>query len=127
MKVLATDATSASKPTLRFQWTLPPYEPIYSYPTIPSFSAMVTPKVSIISAAAFVQACAEDGAQQDTLQPSAPSISSMAGSMALLDMTDIPAEYNNFADVFCDSLSKKLPEHRLYNLKINIEKGTSPR
>ncbi len=46
--------------------------------------------------------------------------------MAPLDMTDVPAEYNNFADVFSDSLSKKLPEHRVYNLKINIEKGTSP-
>ncbi len=76
--------------------------------------------------ATFVQACAEDGAQQYTLQPSAPSISDMAGSVALPDMTDVPAEYHNFADVFSDSLSEKLPEHRLYDLKINIEEGTSP-
>ncbi len=50
----------------------------------------------------------------------------MAGSVAPPDMTDVPAEYHNFADVFSDSLSEKLPEHRPYNLKINIEKGTSP-
>ncbi len=118
--------TSASKPTPRSRQTLPPYEPIYSYPTIPSFSATVTPKISIISVAAFVQACAEDGAQQYTLQPSAPSISGMAGSAALPDMTDVPAEYHDFADVFSDSLSKKLPKHRPYDLKINIEEGTSP-
>ncbi len=46
--------------------------------------------------------------------------------MAPLDMTDVPAEYHDFADVFSDSLSKKIPEYRLYNLKINIEEGTSP-
>ncbi len=41
-------------------------------------------------------------------------------------MTDVPAEYLDFADVFSDSLSEKLPEHRLYDLKINIEEGTFP-
>ncbi len=41
-------------------------------------------------------------------------------------MTDVPTEYHNFADVFSDSLSKKLPEYRPYDLKINIEEGSSP-
>ncbi len=50
----------------------------------------------------------------------------MASSAALLDMADVPAEYHDFADVFSDSLSEKLPEHRPYDLKINIEEGTSP-
>ncbi len=50
----------------------------------------------------------------------------MASSVALLDMTDVPAEYHNFADIFSDSLSKKLPKHRPYNLKINIKEGMSP-
>ncbi len=50
----------------------------------------------------------------------------MAGSVAPPDMTDVLAEYHDFADVFSDSLSEKLPEHRPYNLKINIEEGTSP-
>ncbi len=50
----------------------------------------------------------------------------MASSVAPPDMTDVPAEYHDFADVFSDSLSKKLPKHRPYNLKINIEEGTSP-
>ncbi|SJL12778.1 related to TY3B TY3B protein [Armillaria ostoyae] len=87
---------------------------------------MATPKISIISAAAFVRACAEDGAQQYTLQPSVPSISGMVSSMAPPDMSDVPAEYHDFADVFSDSLSEKLPEHRPYDLKINLEEGTSP-
>ncbi len=46
--------TQAFKPTSRSRWTPLPYEPIYSYPTIPSFSATVTPKISIISMATFV-------------------------------------------------------------------------
>ncbi|SJL03619.1 uncharacterized protein ARMOST_06976 [Armillaria ostoyae] len=86
---------------------------------------MATPKISIISTAAFVQACAEDGAQQYTLQPSTPSISGKAGSMALPDMSDVPADYHDFADVFSDLLSKNLLEHRPYDLKINLEEGTS--
>ncbi|SJL04355.1 uncharacterized protein ARMOST_07721 [Armillaria ostoyae] len=118
--------TLVSKPTLRSRWAPPPYEPIYSYSTIPSFSATVTPKISIISVATFVRACAKDGAQQYTLQPSAPSISGMAGSAAPLDMSDVPAEYHDFADVFSDSLSENLLEHRPYDLKINLEEGTSP-
>ncbi len=50
----------------------------------------------------------------------------MASSMAPPDMTDVPAEYHDFSDAFSDSLSEKLPKHRPYNLKINIEEGTSP-
>ncbi len=50
----------------------------------------------------------------------------MASSVALPDMMDVPTEYHDFADVSSDSLSKKLPKHRPYALKINIEEGTSP-
>ncbi len=46
--------------------------------------------------------------------------------MAPPDMTDVPAEYHDFADVFSDSLSEKLPKHRPYDLKINIKEGMSP-
>ncbi|SJK99919.1 related to TY3B TY3B protein [Armillaria ostoyae] len=45
--------------------------------------------------------------------------------MALLDMSDVPAEYHDFADVFSDSLSKNLSKHRPYNVKINLEEGPS--
>ncbi|PBK71783.1 hypothetical protein ARMSODRAFT_1016777 [Armillaria solidipes] len=41
-------------------------------------------------------------------------------------MSDVLAEYHNFADVFSDSLSKNLLEHRPYNLKIKLQEGTSP-
>ena len=46
--------------------------------------------------------------------------------MAPPDLSDVPEEYHDFADVFSDSLSEKLPEHRPYDLKINLEEGTSP-
>ncbi len=49
----------------------------------------------------------------------------MASSMAPLDMTDIPAEYHNFADVFRDSLSEKLPEHRPYDVHIQYRLCTN--
>ena len=86
----------------------------------------MAPKISIISEAAFVRACAEEGAQQFTLQPSLPSVSGQAASAALPDLLDVPEEYHDFTNVFSNSLSKKLPEHRPYDLKINLEEGTSP-
>ncbi|GAW09007.1 hypothetical protein LENED_011127 [Lentinula edodes] len=38
----------------------------------------------------------------------------------------IPAEYAEFADVFDEIAADSLPEHRPYNLKIDLEEGASP-
>ena len=44
----------SSKPPSRSRQPPPPYEPIYSYPSIPSSAALMAPKISIISVATFI-------------------------------------------------------------------------
>src|SRR3984957_14815174 len=43
-----------------------------------------------------------------------------------IDLTGIPEEYHDFANVFSKVKANKLPPHRPYNLKINIEEGSTP-
>ena len=43
-----------------------------------------------------------------------------------MDLSSIPSEYHDYADVFSKSKANTLPPHRPYDLKINLEKGTSP-
>ena len=38
----------------------------------------------------------------------------------------IPAEYQDYADVFSKTKAHKLPEHRPYDLKIPLQEGTTP-
>ena len=43
-----------------------------------------------------------------------------------MDLSSIPSEYHDYADVFSKSEANTLPPHRPYDLKINLEEGTSP-
>jgi len=38
----------------------------------------------------------------------------------------VPPEYHNYADVFSKAKASELPPHRDYDLKIDLEEGTSP-
>ncbi|KAL7281329.1 hypothetical protein ACG7TL_004638 [Trametes sanguinea] len=42
------------------------------------------------------------------------------------DLSGIPEEYHEFADVFSKSKADELPEHRPYDLKIELEPGATP-
>ena len=42
------------------------------------------------------------------------------------DLSDIPEEYRDFADVFSKSKVEKLAPHRSYDLKIELEEGAQP-
>ena len=42
------------------------------------------------------------------------------------DLSHVPKEYHNFADVFSKGKADTLPPHRPYNLKINLEDGAIP-
>ncbi len=57
------------------------------------------------------------------------SSASSAGSATSSTPTpseEIPSEYSDFADVFDEGLSEVLPEHRPYDLKIDLEDGAEP-
>src|ERR1700723_693094 len=52
--------------------------------------------------------------------------SASASAEKLIDLTSVPEEYHDFADVFSDVKANKLPPHRPYDLKNNIEEGSTP-
>ena len=53
------------------------------------------------------------------------SANSASVSKEAPDLSSIPEEYHDFADVFSKAKAEKLAPHWPYNLKINLEEGTS--
>ena len=53
------------------------------------------------------------------------SANSAAISEEAPDLSSVPKEYHDFADIFSKAKAEKLAPHRPYNLKINLEEGTS--
>ena len=43
-----------------------------------------------------------------------------------IDLSNIPPEYHDYADVFSETQANSLAPHRPYDLKINLDEGTSP-
>jgi len=43
-----------------------------------------------------------------------------------VDMSTVPKDYHDFADIFCKSKAGKLADHWPYDLKITLDEGTSP-
>ena len=96
------------------------------------------PQVSLISADAFVRACKLPGAQSFRLHLSDTSVSAnsvsansvSANSVSVSDeapnLSHIPKEYHNFADVFNKAKADTLAPHRPYDLKIDLEEGLTP-
>ena len=104
---------------------LPSQKPSVSTEPSPSDSA---PRVSFINAAAYVRACKLPGAQSFRIHLSDSSVSGKASSVSdeVPDLVNIPKEYHDFADVFSKTKADTLAPHRPYDLKINLEEGTSP-
>ena len=42
------------------------------------------------------------------------------------DLSNVPEEYHDFADIFSKAKADKLALHQPYDVKINLEEGTSP-
>jgi len=42
------------------------------------------------------------------------------------DLSNIPSEYHEFANVFSKTKAETLPPHRSYDLKINLKEGAQP-
>ena len=91
----------------------------------PSDSA---PHISLIGAAAFMCACKLLGTQSFRIHLSDTSLSAKSASISdeAPDLSLIPKEYHDYADVFDKAKSMQLAPHRPYDLKIDLEEGTSP-
>ena len=86
------------------------------------------PQVSLISVAAFIRACKLPGAQSFRLHLSDTSIFANSASIPdkAPDLSHIPKEYHDFADVFNKAKVDTLALHRPYDLKIDLEEGLTP-
>jgi len=86
------------------------------------------PHISLINAATFVRACKLEGSTKYQLQlrPSDSAKARSSSASTLPDLDIVPPEYHNYADVFSKAKASELPPHRDYNLKIDLEEGTSP-
>jgi len=131
-------------------WTLAgslPAPPSTPSPVLPSnpdsgFSGQSTPglvpsvdtpvctplHISLINAATFMCACSLEGSTKYQLQlhPSDSAKAYSSSTSTLLDLDIVPLEYRYYADVFSKAKASELPPHRDYDLKINLEEGTSP-
>jgi len=86
------------------------------------------PSISLINAAAYQRACRSPEAIALQLTP---NILKFGGQAAQInpeepDLTNLPVEYQEFADVFDKRHSGLLPAHRPYDLKIQTEEEATP-
>ncbi|KIY48641.1 hypothetical protein FISHEDRAFT_73429 [Fistulina hepatica ATCC 64428] len=89
------------------------------------------PSISLVSAAAYLRAAKVTGAKQFTLHPRFSKVYARAAGLGVdddvpdtvPDLTWVPPEFHEFADVFNKTSADTLPDHRSYDLKIELEDG----
>ena len=86
------------------------------------------PPIIFLDAVAFARAYKEEGAESFQIHisnPNSASGRSTKKSNTLVDLSFVPLEYHDYADVFSKSKADTLPPHRPHDLKINLKEGTS--
>ena len=96
---------------------------------VPSVDILVCtpPHVSLINAVTFAHACKLEGSVKYQLQlhPSEEVKGQLSSTSLAPDLSSVPPEYRDYADVFSKAKASELPPHRNYDLKIDLEEGTS--
>src|SRR6202040_4038508 len=83
--------------------------------------------IALVNAVAYQRACQLPGSQSFSITLSNGETSACSAlAEKPIDLTGVPEEYHDFADVFSKVKANKLPPHRPYDLKINIEEGSTP-
>ena len=85
--------------------------------------------VFLVSTAAFLKASKLGGSQSFCIQLSNSSTSTSAHKATLdkgpPDLSTVPSEYHDFADIFSKSQANILAPHCSYHLKIYLDEGTA--
>jgi len=85
------------------------------------------PNIVIIGAAVFLHASKLPGSHNFELCFCFLDIQANFAKLAETpDLSNIPSEYHEFANVFSKTKAEVLPPHHSYNLKINLEEGAQP-
>src|SRR5438128_3606794 len=105
-----------------------PPPPVANPNDSPKAPGLQAPPITFINTAAFSTACRQEGSVQFSIQlRQEPDGKLRAASVEdAPDLSAIPEEYHDFADVFSKSNASVLPPHRDFDLKIELEDGATP-
>lgn len=84
------------------------------------------PDISLVNAAAFRTASRLAGSTVFQIMIRPETTSARAAGVADPDLSAVPEEYHEYADVFSKGKADTLAEHRPYDLKIDLEDGAAP-
>ena len=85
------------------------------------------PNITIIGAAAFL--CILKLLGSNNFELYLYSLDIQANSTKLAEtpnLSNVPSEYHEFANIFSKTKAEVLPPHHPYDLKINLEEGAQP-
>ena len=112
-----------------------PFEPLYTYPSVVQMASKLEYSgvdIALVGATVFHHACKMSGMEPLLLYAVHSEVAARASQPAPPTATSdsksppIPEAYRDFADVFDEVESEVLPEHRSYDLKIDLEEGAEP-
>ena len=94
----------------------------------PHFSDCKALHIALISTPAFALACCLKGSMQYSMQlrPQENDLCSASTIPEPTDLSGVPLDYHNFADIFSKSKADMLAPHCEHNLKINLADAASP-
>ena len=85
------------------------------------------PSVSFVNAAAYARLARVKGNTVFSVTiSSSDSVTGCSTNVEQVDLSDIPEDYHEYADVFSKSKASSLPPHRPFDLGIDLEEGTHP-
>ena len=83
------------------------------------------PPIALINAVAYVHACKLEGSIQFSIQLRPDGALRAALADAVPDLSAVPEEYRDFANVFSKAKASVLTPHWEYDLKIELEEGAN--
>ena len=100
-------------------------------PELPKAPGLMCLKISFINAAAFQRTCKLEGSVQfalflNSVSARSTALSDSSSPKETIDLTRVPLEYHDFADIFSKKKADTLAPHRPFDLKIELEEGASP-
>jgi len=104
----------------------PVENPLQFTPSETSPSNPKRPHIAIISAPALLQASRLLGSKTFSLQFHSTIQAKSTTISEKIDLSAIPEEYHEYADVFSKSKAETLAPHRPYDLQIDLEKDSHP-
>jgi len=104
----------------------PAENPLQFTPSETSLSNPKRPHIAIISAPALLRASRLSGSKTFSLQFRSTIQAKSTTIPEKIDLSAIPEEYHEYADVFSKSKAETLAPHRPYDLRIDLEKDSQP-